>query len=211
MKNISKNSFVLDHKTTDIYYWKNVVENSKNILDYVEKLENDKTSYIKIDKWSPWTASNDTSVIYGALKNFYPYNLHVSTGNEENDSVCFNIINQCAVAFHMCFNLYFQEHGLNSEDYNIDYNWLVLKRWNVGSIMGPHFDGSYGEDNKLAFTAILYFNDNYEGGELYFNNYNVLLKPEAGSMVIFPGSFIHEVKEIKGNNRYMMSISAYKK
>jgi hypothetical protein len=211
MNSIDKDVFIADHKNDKIFYWKNVISNPSKILEDIDRLEKDESSYIKIEKWLPWTASDSNSNIYGDLKTFYPQNIYAQTINQQNDIDAYNIINNCAIAFNMCFSLYFKEHGINIENYNIEYNWLVLKRWNIGSKMGPHFDGSYGKENKLEFTAILYFNDDYEGGELYFNDQNILLKPEAGSMVVFPGSFTHEVKEIKGNYRYMMSISAYKK
>jgi prolyl 4-hydroxylase len=40
-------------------------------------------------------------------------------------------------------------------------------------------------------SAILYLNDNYEGGELEFPRQECVYNPQAGSMVLFPSSFTH--------------------
>lgn len=205
-----KNSFVSNHINKDIWYWNNVVNNSKKIIEFIEKIDSYQPSYLKISKWSPWVASNDSSVVYGSVKQIYPQNINLDCGDKACNDFCSYIINSFAQAFHYCFSLYLDKHNLEKNKYSIDLNWLNLKRWDAGSSMGPHFDGELGKSNGLEFTAILYLNDDYEGGELYFKDYNINLKPEAGSMVIFPGSFTHEVKEIKNSKRYMLSISAYK-
>ena len=63
--------------------------------------------------------------------------------------------------------------------------------------MGPHVD--YNEDNNyLEYTIVVYLNDDYEGGELYFNEFDIKLKPKAGSIVMYPSTFpyTHESLEV---------------
>lgn len=38
-------------------------------------------------------------------------------------------------------------------------------------------------------SNLLYINDNYSGGELYFPEHDLLIKPEAGMLLSFPGHF----------------------
>lgn len=56
-------------------------------------------------------------------------------------------------------------------------------------------------------AILVYLNDDYEGGELYFPRYNYSIKPTAGTMITFPGSlyYIHGVKEITKGVRYTIN------
>ena len=51
----------------------------------------------------------------------------------------------------------------------------------------------------------MYLNDNYEGGEIEFPNQKVKIKPEAGSILIFPSMnpYIHESKPTSKNEKYV--------
>ena len=84
-----------------------------------------------------------------------------------------------------------------------------LVRWTAGDWMGLHADGEYdgGEFNWRLFGAILYLNDDYEGGQIHFPNQGVELKPKAGTLVFFPGHkpYVHGVKEITRGERYTMA------
>jgi hypothetical protein len=56
-----------------------------------------------------------------------------------------------------------------------------------------------------AFTSIIYLNDNYEGGELYFPQHNGFkIKPKKGTMLIFSGTIdnMHGIKEVTSGTRY---------
>jgi predicted 2-oxoglutarate/Fe(II)-dependent dioxygenase YbiX len=83
---------------------------------------------------------------------------------------------------------------------------LSISKYAEGSSMGPHVD-DYGTNPRVKpiMSAVLYLNDDYEGGELNFKDQNITIKPEAGSVVIFPSvePFYHESKEIISGNKYM--------
>ena len=81
--------------------------------------------------------------------------------------------------------------------------------WHKGGYAPPHSDSSDLEGNLNAFqinkyVGILYLNDDYEGGELYFPDHNIKIKPDLCEFIIFPGGFenIHGVEEIKNGDRY---------
>lgn len=68
----------------------------------------------------------------------------------------------------------------------------------------PAFHASY---YRLNISALIYLNDNYEGGEIIFPEYDFYLKPSPGDLVIFPSNHRHLITEVKGNNnRYTMPI-----
>ena len=88
---------------------------------------------------------------------------------------------------------------------------MPIRKW-TGPGMGPHCD-SYDGDSDLAFSMICYLNNDYEGGEIEFPNHNISIKPEAGSLLIFPGQepFLHKVNDIRSGERYTSHLSVYKK
>jgi hypothetical protein len=96
-------------------------------------------------------------------------------------------------------------------------NTSHAQKWDVGGFASPHSDNSDNDGKPNAFeinkyVGILYLNDDYEGGELYFcdkdNEMKTYLsfKPNAYSYYVFPGGYenIHGVSEITKGTRYTM-------
>lgn len=56
-------------------------------------------------------------------------------------------------------------------------------------------------------SSVIYLNDDYEGGELYFKDRGVSIKPKAGQLIGFPGNrhYKHGVTEIIGKDRFTLS------
>lgn len=62
-------------------------------------------------------------------------------------------------------------------------------------------------DPSIRYATIIYLNDEYNGGELFFSNKDLELKPKPGSLVIFPGTdeFNHGVRHVQsGPIRYVL-------
>ena len=90
-------------------------------------------------------------------------------------------------------------------------NTSHAQKWEVGAFANPHSDNSDFHGNPNAFeinkyVGILYLNDDYEGGELYFPHHDITIKPEAGMFITFPGGHenIHGVTHITEGTRYTM-------
>ena len=96
-------------------------------------------------------------------------------------------------------------------DREVTANTSHAQKWDVGGFASPHSDNSDFDGTPNAFeinkyVGILYLNDNYEGGELYFTEHDIEFKPAAYSYICFPGGVenIHGVKEILAGTRYTM-------
>ena len=69
-----------------------------------------------------------------------------------------------------------------------------------------HIDGGY--DSNRTLSAIVFLNNDYEGGELCFktleSDKEFSIKPYPGKIIIWPGNFFfpHSVKPIKNGTRY---------
>lgn len=91
----------------------------------------------------------------------------------------------------------------------LENNSAGIRRWDVGEFQPLHADGEDPEGNPneafiVDYGAVIYLNDDYEGGHIYFPEHNVDFKPKAGTLVFFPSNnmYIHGVREITKGVRY---------
>jgi hypothetical protein len=59
---------------------------------------------------------------------------------------------------------------------------------------GTHFriHADHGPTYVSTTSIVAYLNDDYEGGELWFPRFNLVIKPKAGDIVVFPSTYIYE-------------------
>lgn len=194
--------FDLKIKQDGIYYWENVISYEKDLIKFINKIDLDERSHIRIPKWETWVASNNGLVIYGDKKNIQLHNLKFSTGDDMLDKKTLYIINSLKMAVELCAINYSKINNLNEKNINLDLNHINLNKYNTKMGMGPHADdpdGSFG----IKYSFVTYLNDDYEGGEIEFKDYNLKIKPKAGSSIMFPATYIHESKPITTGNKYM--------
>jgi len=184
-----------------IHYYENVIKDPLTLLSLINSTDVDLDEFTSITKWKKWSASND-EYIFGEQKKINP-----SIDKETNISLIY-IYEQIKNAINKSSQIY-------AKEYNIDLGYLTplsISKYHVGKHMGSHVD-SYGDDRSPILSVVLYLNDNYEGGELYFKNQDITIKPTAGSIVIFPSNspYYHESKKIKSGIKYMSPGFWYKK
>jgi hypothetical protein len=62
-------------------------------------------------------------------------------------------------------------------------------------------------DPSIKYAAIIYLNDDYNDGELFFENLNIQLRPKPKTLLIFPGNekYQHGVRPVsEGPIRYVL-------
>ena len=85
----------------------------------------------------------------------------------------------------------------------IDYAGVV--RWPVGTFMKPHIDPHRPDQEPDLFAAVLYLNDDFDGGHTCFNECEI--KPETGKLLIFSNSiYEHSVSKVVNGERFALSI-----
>ena len=84
-----------------------------------------------------------------------------------------------------------------------------IRKWNTGENQAIHADGETadgwpGYNYIVDYGSIIYLNDDYEGGELFFPKYNIHMKPQPGTLVFFPSTnmYAHGVTEVTDGVRY---------
>ena len=85
---------------------------------------------------------------------------------------------------------------------NLDYVGVI--RWTPGTFMKPHYDNSAKDGIYDLFAALLYLNDDFEGGYTGFKEFEV--EPKVGKLLIFSNSqHKHHVTRVVGADRYALS------
>jgi len=99
--------------------------------------------------------------------------------------------------------------GLISKEYT-DKDYVFnemnhLYRFREGESMKVHYD--MGMDPRVKFGAVLYLNDNYLGGEIFYPSIGFEFKPTRLSLVVHPSNSIysHGVKEVTQGTRYSLT------
>ena len=96
------------------------------------------------------------------------------------------------------FNNFISEYNIEplTED---DYVYI---RYEESDKFGHHIDDGKKFPRTVSISA--YLNDDYEGGELEFNNFGIKIKPQVGDIVIFCSAFpyVHEVHPVISGTRY---------
>ncbi len=95
-----------------------------------------------------------------------------------------------------------------------DFEKPKLLVYGPGGHYRPHVDGEgkwINADGREVWRksldrdlSVVYFlNDDFEGGELFFPTLEIVVKPQAGSMVCFPSTheYLHGVKPVKTGQR----------
>ena len=116
----------------------------------------------------------------------------------ENEEVV-NIVRNLEQKIHNYItNVYFSNVGLKV----VTTDWtreLELIRWPENCTLAAHSDGDSDSPDfpMLNIGSLIYLNNEYNGGEIKFNDYGLEFKPDLGDLVIFPNHYVHEVLIVK--------------
>lgn len=123
------------------------------------------------------------------------FTVHTYHGIEKNDPELLNIMQEYAK----------KVYEFVKENYNGPFEEFYETKTHIAKFMPgwgmhEHYDASRPND----IATLVYLNDEYLGGEIYFPAYDISYKPEPGDLLCFPDNpdFVHGVKEIKDGVRY---------
>lgn len=85
----------------------------------------------------------------------------------------------------------------------------VIMKWRPGIEQRPHADKQLNNGAPNAFVnydlnSLFYYNDDFEGGELFYPQHDIVIKPKPGLAIAHPGdvNYLHGVTMITSGNRY---------
>lgn len=85
----------------------------------------------------------------------------------------------------------------------------VIIRWFPGLEQQPHADKQLNDGSPNPFptydiNSLIYYNDNFEGGQLYYPQHDIEINPAPGLAVAHPGdvNYLHGVKMVTSGERF---------
>jgi hypothetical protein len=84
----------------------------------------------------------------------------------------------------------------------------LLVKYNVDSFVPLHTDIMDEKCNKDKFSMVLYFNDNYSGGNIYFPERKKEFHPDKQTALFYPSDlseFNHGVYPVSSGSKYIMA------
>lgn len=79
----------------------------------------------------------------------------------------------------------------------------MIHKTDKHSFWESHSDNS--GDDEIKYGVVLYLNDNFNGGELYYPDLDIIVKPEKGMLVYHLGDQEHEVLKVISGDRYTLT------
>lgn len=113
-------------------------------------------------------------------------------------------------AIFKCLDVWYKNHlTLNPLKYKIAKTTYINKRGEGGGY-GPHTDFASMPDGtyeQVTATILAYLCDpeGFEGGEIFFPDYDVTIKPKKGSVIIFGEKVRHGVNDVTSGERAIAS------
>ncbi len=97
-------------------------------------------------------------------------------------------------------------HFNYNNEIKYDYGQIVM--WPTGTNQFEHTDVPLpNKKDSVSLTSISYLNDDFEGGQTFFEHNNNFVVPVKGTTVYFDGQkIVHGVNKITKNTRYTLPI-----
>lgn len=202
----------------DVIEIKNIFSKSLEFISEIEKYDDDENIKLVIPKWQVWMdgypKTNDEHVPTderGSVK-YFDWNKSENNYNSYTKSheMSLPIIKLIEEDYFKALKIWSEETNNPFPDY-ITKNYCVRK-YKTGGYMNAHIDKNKNNPSStMDWTALVYLNDDYEGGDLVFDDLGYSIKPTSGSVVFLPCETVHSVKEVVSGNKYYLFFFIYLK
>ena len=120
---------------------------------------------------------------------------------QQQNTLMKNLHNQFNMLLLASTQSYVARYGIHDGLAHEPYNIL---KYSGGQEYKSHYDG--GSATGRCISALVYLNNNYEGGELEFPNFGIKIKPEPGMLILFPSNFAysHIAHPVSNGTKYAL-------
>jgi len=176
-------------------------KDSKKYIDILESKLNDQTQY----KWNgaKVTTSIEVDTLARNAQDFKISSKNLGPRTEENSEL-YNIHEELFQSVKQCVDDYGQYWGVGINYYEA-FNFVKYE--GAGTHFRIHAD--HGPTYVCTISIVVYLNDDFEGGEIWFPRMdNLTIKPKAGDIIVFPSTYIYEhaSKEMISGTKYSVVI-----
>lgn len=130
-----------------------------------------------------------------------------------NDRQCSSeILERLSVPVFKIIDKYIKKMQLTLEEiYGLELSPRppVVMKWRPGTEQRPHADKQIEDGRPNAFVdydlnSLFYYNDDFEGGDLYYPQHDIVVRPKPGLAVAHPGdiNYLHGVTMVTKGYRY---------
>lgn len=161
------------------------LDDSKRYIDTLESnLSGDKKYY-----WSEAKVTNSDAPIKKARDCVdFRYKQENLGPRDESNSELIDLHEEIYQKLKLCIDDYARYWGINVVYYEA-FNFVKYE--GAGTHFNIHAD--HGPAYNCTVSAVVYINDDYEGGDLKFPRLdNIVYKPKAGDIAVFPSNYIYE-------------------
>jgi len=95
-----------------------------------------------------------------------------------------NILDVLRVRLEECTTRYFSSFGVGWEG-RVQYDDVTLYIYEIGAGLGLHDDLIVGGKGVRIFSTLIYLNDDFTGGDLYFPSLDKKIRPVKNMVVSF--------------------------
>ena len=85
----------------------------------------------------------------------------------------------------------------------------MFQKYEAGGRYNKHTDNVWDGVNKRELVFMWYLNtlEKEQGGETYFNQYDISITPQAGKLVLFPAQWthVHQANEVKYGEKFIIT------
>lgn len=82
---------------------------------------------------------------------------------------------------------------------------LNMIRYRPGDRFLPHRDAVPGSANWRRHSIVCYLNSDFDGGETYFPNIDLIITPRIGFALLFPSYFLHEGRGVTSGIKFIIN------
>ena len=175
--------------------YKNVLKSGNIIIDNLENVLKDSHTY----KWSQAMVGNRQRVPEYRDCLDFKFKKSNIVGTDTNSEIIKD-----------SWQYLFDNMNVAVKDYCKIYPMEPLEYWEAINLVkyypGNHFNlhADDGAPYKSVVSLVGYLNDNYSGGEISFDMYDIKIKPQAGDLLIFPSNymFMHKALPVTNGIKY---------
>ena len=183
-------------------YYKNAIKSTEEVIGSIEYMQSQLVDGIEsaAQPWHEWNGANPDLEKF-CLRHFIVEPKNVFKLDPLYSHISF-VYEKIFGGIQEAYNHYSTElYPHASQNIKSTEGLLSILKYGKTGYLPEHQD--QGVSSRVLST-VAYLNDNYVGGEIYFPQVDVEIKPEAGSVIFFPSNFVfsHTVKPITDGFRY---------
>lgn len=186
--------------------------------DFIEAIEDTSKKNSVIPDWTSWVDTGHNGKVYianrqGDLKqinwdysinkqNIYWPRIEVSNNHSKDHQDAYETIKMIHEPLLETLEVWYKKTGNKRLEW-ISKNYTI-KKYDTGKQIASHVDRVKENGHTFDWTVLVYLNDNYKGGDLYFDDLDLTISPSAGSIIFFSTDEMHTARQVTSGNKYFI-------